>query len=408
MNIARFNELVTINLRLCFIEILSNRTRSVITTFGIFLGIATLLANMAFLRALDDNVKESLLKIGGLNIITLSVVDPETKEDKLLFQHSNGLRMSDAVVLKKDVPGIQQILRYNEIGWRRIRGGGNRTHARLKAIGPHHLRIYNYTVGIGQPFSEYHFQRKVPVCLIGEQRARRLFEEPENALDRIVVVDHRSYRVIGIITTEKEWDQRSREVLIPYSVYESRIAGKNGRVAEIALMVEDISQMERIKQLLTARLISLHRGVEDFEIDTNVEKINEMKKTGMSLKILMFGIAFISLAVGGVSIMNIMFATIGDRIREIGIRKALGARKSDVFIQFLIEAVFLCCLGGIPGMLLGAAITLLPENFFPFQPNLKLFDYSLGIVFILISGIFSGLFPALRAAKMNPVEALRY
>jgi putative ABC transport system permease protein len=119
-------------------------------------------------------------------------------------------------------------------------------------------------------------------------------------------------------------------------------------------------------------------------------------------------IAVITLLVGGISIMNIMFATIGDRIREIGIRKALGAKSSDVFMQFLIEAVTLCMVGGFPGLLLGTSVTLLPEGVFPFIPRLAAIDYTIAVIFTILAGVCSGMVPAMRAADMEPVDALRY
>jgi ABC-type antimicrobial peptide transport system permease subunit len=155
-------------------------------------------------------------------------------------------------------------------------------------------------------------------------------------------------------------------------------------------------------------MFALHRGIEDFEVEINLDKIKEMQTAALGMKAVLWSIAVISLLVGGISIMNIMFATIGDRIREIGIRKALGARDDDIFAQFLIEAVTVCFLGSIPGMLLGASITLMPEGIFPFDPTLTGTDYTVAVVFTLVAGILSGLFPALRAAKLLPVDALRF
>jgi ABC-type antimicrobial peptide transport system permease subunit len=166
--------------------------------------------------------------------------------------------------------------------------------------------------------------------------------------------------------------------------------------------------IEQAKKEITNQMRILHRGVEDFELEVNQDKINEMKNASLGMKILLSAIAVISLVAGGVSIMNIMFATIEDRIREIGVRKALGARKADIFMQFIIEAVLISFVGGFLGMFLGSVITFLPESVFPIKPFLNLSDYLIALGFTLLAGVASGLFPALKAAKMQPVEALRY
>jgi putative ABC transport system permease protein len=152
----------------------------------------------------------------------------------------------------------------------------------------------------------------------------------------------------------------------------------------------------------------LHRGVVDFSVETNVEKLKDMEATNAGIQVVLAAIALISLCVGSISIMNTMFGTIGDRIREIGLRKALGARRRDLFTQFLIEAVLLSAVGGVPGILLGAAFTLFPAGTFPFEPALTALDYTITILFIVVAGLSSGVFPALKAANMEPVDALRY
>jgi putative ABC transport system permease protein len=133
-----------------------------------------------------------------------------------------------------------------------------------------------------------------------------------------------------------------------------------------------------------------------------------MENTTKALNILLAILSILSLLTGGVSIMNIMFATIGDRIREIGLRKALGAHRSDLFVQFLIEAVLLCLVGGALGMIMGSVPSVLPKELFPMDPHLFQTDYLLALGFIIMVGIFAGMFPAMRAANMRPIEALQY
>ncbi|MBD3316562.1 MAG: FtsX-like permease family protein, partial [Chitinivibrionales bacterium] len=176
----------------------------------------------------------------------------------------------------------------------------------------------------------------------------------------------------------------------------------------VAVLLESVDYVDRAKRDLHTAVKIDHRGVEDFKIDASYDKIKEMEAASRGMKVILWSIAAISLIVGGVSIANIMFATIGDRIREIGVRKALGARSHDLFVQFMIESVLVCLVGGAPGMLLGGLVTLAPKETFPIVPALTIGDYAAALGFTVAAGLSSGLFPALRAATMQPVEALRY
>jgi putative ABC transport system permease protein len=213
---------------------------------------------------------------------------------------------------------------------------------------------------------------------------------------------------VGVLDTEGMHGRRTMECLFPYSLYTTKVAHPNHEVEEVALLLESVAYVDRAKRELYRAIKTEHRGVEDFEIDAGYDKIKEMEIASRGMKVILWSIAAISLLVGGVSIANIMFATIGDRIREIGIRKALGAKSHDLFVQFVIEAVLVCLVGGGPGMLLGGAVTFIPEGTFPFEPALTVADYAAALTFTIAAGLFSGLFPALRAARMQPVEALRY
>jgi putative ABC transport system permease protein len=202
---------------------------------------------------------------------------------------------------------------------------------------------------------------------------------------------------------------RQNEVLIPFTLYETHFRrNARERVDEVIFMLKDNRYVRRVQSELLHAYRRYHRGAEDVQIETSLDKIKDMEAASWGLKVVFWAIAAISLVVGGISIMNIMFATIGNRIREIGLRKALGAQPLDVFLQYLIEAILISCVGGIPGMLLGACINFTPPGIFPYDPRLQAGDFVLAISFIIAAGIVSGLFPALKASRMQPVEALRY
>jgi len=410
MNAERVLALLAVNLRLCLLEVGSNLTRSVISALGIFLGTASLLVNIAFIRAMQDNVSREMEKMGGVTIISVVGRSAETDEEKLEFRRSTGLHLAEADIVAERVPQIEMVLPQNEVGWRRVTGSGRQAGARLLAVGPQHLQAYNYTVVRGAPFTVEQHERRERVCLVGPETAKQLFGSEQAALGaRVSSMGGRlSLRVIGILEARDRFDSRSREILFPYSLYERTLGSVSGRTGKLYLKVRDVASVEPAKRAVETVLRELHRGVSDFAVETNVERLKDMEATSLGIRVVLGAIAFISLCVGSISIMNTMFGTIGDRIREIGLRKALGARRRDLFAQFLIEAVLLSAVGGVPGILLGAVFTMLPRGTFPFEPDLTVLDYTVTVMFIVVAGLASGVFPAFKASRMEPVDALRY
>jgi putative ABC transport system permease protein len=246
------------------------------------------------------------------------------------------------------------------------------------------------------------------VCMMGQSTAVRLFGKIKDPVGASITIDKKPYTVIGIIKTANSRNSRSFECLVPYSVYLKEKNSVAGTVDMITVKLAGTGYVQQAKIEIGHQLQSLHRGVTDFEIEASADKIKDMEVASAGLKVILWVIAIISLSVGGISIANIMFATIGSRIREIGVRKALGARQTDLFLQFIIEAVVICFVGGLPGFLLGSVVTLMPDGFFPYTPRLETADFLLACGSIACVGLFSGLFPALRAARMQPAEALRH
>jgi len=395
VNLSRLKTIFLVNLKLCLLEIYTNRSRTFITTLGIFMGIAALLVNLAFVRGMDDDLRANMERIGGLNIITVRKVEPVTPEEKMQFQNSPGLSIEEAREIADEVPYVTSIIIKKDLSWNRIKAKGSRTWGKLIAVTHEYLSAYNYVVAMGRNFSEEDMIRHRHVCLVGKRLSKRLIK-------KIPV------QIIGVLHTENDRNERAAECIFPYSVYAMRFRDAKRNMSEISLLLENSSYARKAQNDLAKLFQAKHRGVKDFEVEASIDKLKEMETAALGMKIILWSIASISLIVGGISIMNIMFATIGDRIREIGIRKALGAQPLDVFTQFLIEAVLVCVVGAIPGILLGSSVTLAPEDFFPYLPRLTISDYNIAFGFTIAAGIFSGMFPALKAARMQPVEALRY
>jgi putative ABC transport system permease protein len=402
-------DLISVNSKLCFIELWSNKTRSVITSFGIFLGVASLLVNISFMRAMDDNLKKSMEAIGGLSMISIKNKEQVSDKEKLDFRRSQGLKISEVEQLGRMYPYVKAVLPQVEMH-ATISAQGKHAWSHTLAVSLDHLRAYNFELSKGRGFTSEDFLMKSAVCIVGTGVLDRLFGggPPVDPVGQQITINRVQFTIIGVIYSEDKYSWRTRQVFIPFSIYQLRFGGSKGELEEIAVELKNSSFVPRAMRDFPLQMKMFHRGVEDFEIVANETRIEEMKQAALGMKVLLGAIAVITLLVGGISIMNIMFATIGDRIREIGIRKALGAKEKDIFVQFLIEAVMLCCVGGIPGMILGTAVTWMPKGVFPFVPALTPGDYLLSVGCTIIAGISSGMFPALGAARMQPVDALRY
>lgn len=405
----KITRLVLVNFKLCFIEVFSNKTRSFLTCFGIFLGVASLLGMMSFVRGFQNSTKEQLERMGGLQIMTISSRQSETQAEQLEFSRSPGLRLEQMYRAKEIMPEITAIIPSGDGPRELIRANNKSCWGSNKGVFPEHLEVYNYKIDFGRPFEKDDFTFGRRVVVIGPRIATTLFgNDTASAINKTVHVGHLNFTIIGIVHAQSRRDWRSRSFMYPYKIFEDQFAGHGSRLNSIDIKVSDISKLENVQQKLTQFLYSEHRGIMDFEVELNTEKLEDQEKSNKVMAILLGVIASISLVVGGISIANIMFGSIGERIREIGIRKSLGARKTDLFLQFFTEAVLLCSIGGMLGMLLGTTPVFLPEGTLPFKPELLPFDYILGFGASVLVGILSGIFPAFYAANMKPIEALAY
>lgn len=400
-------DLLLINTKLCILEISTNPTRSFLTSFGIFLGIASLLINISFIRALNEDIQQNLEKAGGLKIITLKMKTPLNKEDSRNFNRSPGLKMQDAYKIVERFPYTANVLPVKNLNWNRVSANGKATYANINAVDPEYFKVYDLSIQFGEIFSIEDYVKKQKYCLIGKKTAIDLFNDTLSVIGRSLLINNVNFTIKGVIFSEQIYERKARMVFYPYSVYSQR-HGENSVIDEIAIQLKSSDFVIKALQDFPVFLKQLHRGIDDIEVLSNVTKLEEMKKASKGINVLLFCIAAISLVVGGISIMNIMFATVGNRIKEIGIRKAIGAKKIDIFIQFIIEAITLCFAGGIPGILVGSLITLFPKGFFPYNPSLMLSDFIIAICFIIITGFLSGFSPSIMAARMQPVHALRF
>lgn len=399
-----------------FAEIWSNKVRSLLSMSGIVLGVAALVAMVGIVQGMLGNMRASFERGGG--ILKLEVHRAEAPESQ---QHiagiSPGLTWLDAEAINRSIPLAAFVNPIMDMGWERFIHKGKRRRAILHGVTPDLLSIQNRELSHGRFISETDVRNKSPVIVIGQNLRRDFFRDQEHALGEKITIRGQVYTVIGQLASVptdriggRGWNWEESLNYIPTTTAMSRYQGNNS-ISWIEILARNPVEIPDLIAQVENTLTQTHRGIRDFEVRTQDEQLQEMKKLEQSFTFSMGGIAAISLLVGGIGIMNVMLASVSERIREIGVRKAIGARSHDIFIQFLAEAVVISVLGGVLGLFASVGFLAAAQQVIPQGENIGLFPLGAMVVGFLFSsgiGVVSGIYPAMRAARLDPIEALRY
>lgn len=324
----------------------------------------------------------------------------------------------DILALEKSIHLAAFMTPIVDMHWERFVANGRREGAILHGVRPDYIGIHTKTIAHGRFISDYDVEAKSPVIVVGAHIAEDLFPDRKNVVGEQIRVSGQVYTIIGQFARHnrsmpgapRRFDWESRLNFIPATTAMARYKGDD-RINSIEILAMDVDTMPDLMEQVENTLTQTHRGIMDFEFKTQDEQLAELKKLENSFTYSLGGIAGISLLVGGIGIMNVMLASVSERIREIGVRKAIGARSHDIFIQFLAEAVVISILGGLLGLaasigLLSIARDLIPEG--QSISNMPITAMFYGFVFSSLIGLASGVYPALRASRLDPIDALRY
>lgn len=397
-------------------EVWSNKVRSLLSMSGIILGVAALVTMVGIVQGMLGNMRASFELSGG--ILKLEVVpgDPPIAQEHIAGI-SPGLTWRDVKAFEKAIPLISFVTPEVNMGWSRFFASGQQTRALLKGVTPDFMGIEKREIAHGRFISDADIHAKSPVVVIGSSLQERLLEGLDNVVGQQMRISGQIYTIIGQLEhleamvggrNALEWE--NRRAYIPATTAMSRFKGDD-TVNSISVLAESVETLDDLQGQIENTLIQTHRGIQDFEIQTQHERLEEMKKLENSFIYSMGGIAAISLLVGGIGIMNVMLASVSERIREIGVRKAIGARSHDVFLQFLAEAVVISILGGLFGLVLSVGFLNIARDVIPggemiqTVPTTAMF---FGFMFSSGIGLVAGIYPAMRASRLDPIDALRY
>ena len=404
-----------------------NRLRSFLTALGVIFGVASVVSMLAIGEGASYEAQEQIRKLGSQNIILESVKPPDgqgssAESRSIVLEY--GLTARDMTQIRQTVPGIEVVVP-SRILTENIWNFDRSVDGQILGVLPIYPEMRNRKVSHGRFFSDLEMDAKLPVCVLNETAAQSLFPLTSPTGKSIRIKGY-YYKILGILENagqriggEGGGGGGDSQVLIPFTTLmdqygETFFRFRSGSFEaekvefhEAVIRVQDVTQVETRASAIRQILSSNHKK-EDWRMVVPVELLRQAERTKRIFSIVLGSIAAISLLVGGIGIMNIMLASVTERTREIGIRRAMGARQADIVVQFLIETVLLSGAGGIIGVILGVSIPIAVQHFAGVTTVVKIWSPALAFLISVITGIAFGIYPARRAAQMNPVEALRH
>jgi len=392
----------------------SNKLRSSLTILGIVIGVSAVIAMLAVGTGAQDQITGTISGI-GTNLLFVFQGNFQVR-----IRNPQPLTLADANALMDPIlaPSIDLVAPILQ-GNLEVTYGGERLTSQVNGITPDYEMIRNYSLIEGEFISQNHILERASVALLGPEVADKLFDRRDGIIGETIRVEGQPFRVIGVVQPKGGggFGSQDRYVLVPFSTAQSRLIRRGrDRIDTVFVQAVDSDSVslatDEISQILRGR----HRtaiGLDDFTIFSQADFVQTASMITGVLTIFLGGIAGISLLVGGIGIMNIMLVSVTERTREIGLRKALGARKKDILIQFLTESALLSFFGGIIGIGFGWLIAFVVGKIAqaagtPFYPSVGTGAVLLATIFSTAVGLFFGIYPASRAANLQPVEALRY
>ncbi|MEW6715990.1 MAG: ABC transporter permease [Chloroflexota bacterium] len=397
-----------------FESLTANKLRSGLTILGIVIGVAAVIAMLAIGKGAQASITGEIQGIGTNLLFIFGGGSEEVRNPK-------PLTLGDAEAIADpfaapSVEGVAPVLQGNaEVAY-----GGESVITSINGITPSYATVRNYQITEGEFISEEHMLGQAAVVLLGPDVAEELFGRKDGLVGETVRIEGQPFRVIGVMKEKggSSFGSQDNLVFVPLTTAQTRLIRRSTRDRVDNILVQTVSAeavpqaIEEVTQILRTRHLT-EVGADDFTIFSQQDFIDVAASITNILTIFLGGIAAISLLVGGIGIMNIMLVSVIERTREIGLRKAIGARRMDIMIQFLTESSLLSLSGGVIGIGLGWGISAIvgqiaAANNANLNPVIGIDALLLATVFSTAVGLFFGLYPANRAANLEPVEALRY
>ncbi|RLD57499.1 MAG: hypothetical protein DRI97_05225 [Bacteroidetes bacterium] len=435
-------------------SIMANQMRSILTALGIIFGVAAVITMLAIGKGAQQEILEQIKMVGVNNIIVTPIIEAAEGEnggdsggESQKKKFSPGLTLKDVDAIKKVIPTVHRASAEITLNAYVIKEG-KRASAKLLGVSTPYFDIFNLPIQEGTFFNEYQEENGIPVCVIGANIKNKFFSK-ENPIGKYIKFDKVWLKVIGVLEKNDVSLTRFENIgvnvmndniyvpvetmLLRYqnrSLVGSRIKASTSvmrrgpmiaafssnndsesnfnQLDRIIVQVNESNELSPSTDLLARLLLRRHQEVKDFEITVPELLLKQEQRTKDIFNIVLGAIASISLLVGGIGIMNIMYATVMERIKEIGTRLAIGAQKRDIVVQFLAEAVLISVIGGVIGVIIGITASWLVNRFADIATIVTPISVIISFAVSASVGVIFGYSPAKRASERDPIESLRY
>jgi len=391
-------------------SLMKNKTRTILTMLGIIIGVAAVITMLAIGEGAKNIVDDQISSM-GTNVITVMANWSSRTAVRSEAGSGTSIRIDDAEAIAANVSGINYVspvvrtsgqLKYRSLNWRASGVGADIDY----------FFIRNYDIEDGQFFTSSDVRSGSKVCVIGKTIADNLFPDT-SPVGQTIRMRNIPLRIVGVLKTKGQSaiaGDLDDVVILPYTTVIQRFTGY--RQLPITIQVSTVSKeiMPSVQREIRNLLVSRNRNTtaEDYIVNSQSDIADMANNISKTMTMLLASIAGISLLVGGIGIMNIMLVSVTERVKEIGLRMAIGAKKGDVLLQFIIEAIFISGIGGIMGIMLGAIASAILGNVMSWNVFITPWSATLAVGFSAIIGIFFGWYPAKKAANLNLIDALRY
>lgn len=389
----------------------SNKLRTFLTMLGIIIGVGSVIAMVSLGLGMQEQVKENISSMGSNLLIVMS--GGRTANGQRIASGSGAkLTYEDAKAIEKNVDGIKYVAPGVQSSYQLVAGNQN-WNTSVQGYTPNIIEIRNYTIADGRMFTEREMSSRDRVCVIGKTVADNLYPDG-NAVGQLVRINKAPFQVIGVMGAKGQSSMGQDQddvVFIPLTTAMQRLMGLTS-VRNITIQCENENTINQVQSDVITLLRTRHKikngEDDDFTVRNLAEIIKTAQETTGSITLLLAIVAAISLLVGGIGIMNIMLVSVTERTREIGIRKALGATYKDILLQFLVESMVIGVTGGTTGMILGVIVSSIVAHVIGWKVVISGLAIVISVLFSVDIGLFFGLYPAKKAALLDPIDALRY
>jgi putative ABC transport system permease protein len=390
----------------------ANKLRSFLTMLGVVIGVGAVIAVVALGRGAQQSVNA---RISSLGTTLLSVFPADIRQGGVASGTDRAvMRLSDAEALDSaggDIAAVEPEMGRNL----QVQMGTMNTNTQILGTTPNYLEVRKYQIDAGRMFTEQENKGTRKVVVLGPQVMNNLgVTNPSDIVGQSVKIGGMDFEVIGVLVSKGAgagFQNPDDQALIPIQTAQFRVLGTD-RLRQIGVLASSEDKINDAMAQIQKTLRRVHRlrpgKDDDFQIRNQADFLNTLGETTQIFTFLLSGIAAVSLLVGGIGIMNIMLVSVTERTREIGVRKALGATGKNILLQFLIEAIVLCMLGGIVGIIFGWGGALALAKFGNFNTSMSMSSVIIAFFFSAFVGVAFGVWPARRAAKLDPIQSLRY